>query len=290
MEKPGEWCDMAVRSDLRIARLVFLLAFAAVVAVSCSSSDEPEAAPEPTQATTSTSVTSTSTTIPATTTSPPPTVTTTSPATTATIQSLTTTTTLAGVPYSGSGPRAGDLVAVVGVAFDDVLNVREGPGLRYKTTRTLEPTAADIPVNGQARLLPTSIWYEITTGGHTGWVSGAFIGLFGATDDATLEVYAMLGSPIGDDDLAALGATIANAFLSDEGGGWIALVEPSEGGSPTAVSSIAYDVVGLSDDAIKGYRLVIHASQDVDDGPYTLHSVERTHICWRGVDADGLCV
>jgi hypothetical protein len=67
-------------------------------------------------------------------------------------------------------------------------------------------------------------------------------------------------------------------------------VEPSEGGSPTAVSSITYDVVGFSDDAIKGYRLVIHATQAVDDGPYALHSVERTYICWRGVDADDLCV
>jgi hypothetical protein len=55
----------------------------------------------------------------------------------------------------------------------------------------------------------------------------ASAGPVGATDDATLEVYAMLGAPLGDDDLAALGATIANAFLSDEGGGWIALVEPS---------------------------------------------------------------
>ncbi|MCL1599630.1 MAG: SH3 domain-containing protein [Actinomycetia bacterium] len=181
-------------------------------------------------------------------------------------------------------------MAVVGVAHDDVLNVREGPGIRYGITGTLEPTAADIPVTGEARLLATSIWYEISLTGENGWVSGAFIGMFGATDDATLEVYAMLGEPLGDDDLAALGATIASAFLSDEGISWIALVEPSEGGSPTAVSSITYDVIGLADDAVKGYRLVIHATQALDDGPYTLHSVERTSVCWRGVDADGLCV
>jgi hypothetical protein len=54
--------------------------------------------------------------------------------------------------------------------------------------------------------------------------------------------------------------------------------------------SITYDAVGLSDDSIKGYRLVIHATQDTADGPFTLHSVERTYICWRGVDATGLCV
>jgi hypothetical protein len=181
-------------------------------------------------------------------------------------------------------------VAVVGVAYDDVLNVRQGPGIRFDIITGLEPTTLDMRVTGPGWLLPSSIWYEIEYGIIVGWVSSAYIGQLGATDDATLEVYAMLGEPVGDDDLAALGATIAFAFLGEEGGGWTALVEPSEGGSPSAVSSITYDVVGLGDDAIKGYRLVIHATQDVDDGPFTLHSVERTYICWRGVDADGLCV
>jgi uncharacterized protein YraI len=274
---------MVNRPGVRAVRAISLLFLIALVAVSCTPSNETEAAPEPTQtATSTTAITAISpaTTPPATT--PAPTTTTRPP--------TTTTTTLPGAPYNGPGPQPGDLVGVVGVAHDDVLNVRGGPGTRYGITGTLAPTGADISVTGEARLLPTSIWYEITTAGEAGWVSGTFIGMFGATDDATLEVYSMLGEPLGDDDLAALGATIANAFLSDEGGGWIALVEPSEGGSPTAVSSITYDVVGLSDDAIRGYRLVVHATQAVDNGPYNLHSVERTSICWRAVDADGLCV
>jgi hypothetical protein len=280
---------MVDRSNLRVTRSISLLTLVAVIAVACTATNEPEAAPEFTQTTIST--TATTGTAPTTTSPPSPTATTTLVTTSTQPPTTTSTsTTLAGVPYNGPGPQAGDLVAVVGVEYDDVLNLREGPGIRYNIIGSAEPTAADIPVTGQARLLPASIWYEITIAGESGWVSGAFIGLLGATDDATLEVYSMLGEPLGDDDLAALGATIANAFLSDEGGGWIALVETSEGGSPTAVSSITYDVVGLADDAIKGYRLVIHATQDIDEGPYTLHSVERTSVCWRAVDADGLCV
>jgi hypothetical protein len=280
---------MVDRSNLRVTRSLSLLVVVTMVAVSCTSLDEPETAPEPTQTTTSTTL-STTTTMTATSTQGTVTTTTSAPITTQPPTTTSTSTTLAGVPYNGPGPQAGDLVAVVGVEYDDVLNFREGPGISYKIIGSAEPTAADIPVTGKARLLPTSIWYEITTSGANGWVSGAFIGLLGATDDATLEVYAMLGAPLGDDDLAALGAAIASSFLSDEEGGWIALVETSEGGSPTAVSSITYDVVGLADDAIKGYRLVIHATQDIDEGPYTLHSVERTSVCWRAVDADGLCV
>jgi hypothetical protein len=171
-----------------------------------------------------------------------------------------------------------------------VLNVRERPGTRFDVVGTLEPITLDVSVVAPGRLLPSSIWYEVGHDAVEGWVNSAYIGRLGATDDATLEVYGMLGQPLGDDDLAALGATIAYSFLGDEGGGWIALVEPSEGSSPTAVGSITYDVVGLADDAIKGYRLIIHATQGVEGGPFALHSVERTYICWRGVDASGLCV
>ena len=265
----------------------------AVVSAGCSSSAETETATGTETATTQT-LTSTSTTVPSTTATTATSTTIVSVTTTTTAPTTTqppqTTTTLPGAPYTGPGPQIGDLVAVVGVAYDDVLNVRQGPGVRFSIVGMLKPTTLDASVTSQGWLLPSSVWYEIEDGSIMGWVSSAYIGQLGATDDATLEVFGILGEPLADDDLAALGATIAFAFLGEEGGGWIALVEPSEGGSPTAVSSITYDVIGLGDDAIKGYRLVIHATQDVENGPFTLHSVERTSICWRGVDADGLCV
>jgi len=268
--------------DHLFMRVIPVMALLAIVAAGCTSSDGTETTTQPTP-------TSASGTVSTTTPSPAGSTTTTSLAPGST-QPPTTTTTLPGTPYTGPGPQAGDLVAVVGVAHDDVLMVRDGPGTDYDATDSLGPTATDIPVTGEARLLTNSIWYEIIAMGESGWVNGSYIGLFGATDDATAEVLAMLGDPLADDDLGALGATIANAFLGEEGGGWIALVEPSEGGSAAAVPSITYDVVGLADDAVKGYRLVIHATRDAVDQPFVLHSVERTHICWRGVDGTGFCV
>ena len=265
----------------------------AVFSVSCSSSEDAQ--------TDSTSPTSSLTTV--TTTVPPDVASTVTEAPSTTLAPITTsqpptpetTTTLPGEPYFGPGPQAGDLVAVVGVAHDDVLFVRAGPRTSFPVTDSLEPTQTGIPVTGEAWLLPSAVWYEIRTGEGTGWANSAYLGLFGSTDDATLEVYRLLGNPLADDDLESLGATIADAFLSDEGGGWIALVEPSEGGSTSDASSIihssiTYDAVGLSDDSIKGYRLVIFATQDNANAPFVLHSVERTHICWRGVDPTGLCV
>lgn len=213
--------------------------------------------------------------------------------TTTTVVPTTTSTTAPlprGVSYEGPGPRAGDLVAVVGVAHDDVLNVREGPGVGFDITDTLEPTALDVPVTGEARLLPTSIWYEVETSNGTGWVNSSFIGLLGATDEATVLVTTMLGSPLAADDFSYLGATIADAFLGDEGNRWIALVEPSEGGVSPAVPSLTIDAIGLSDDSVKGYRFVVHATHETSDGPFQMRSVERTAICWRGVTPGGLCL
>jgi len=280
------------RGHLSLEAIVIPVLFA-ILLVGCSSSDDTQTETTTPQhnATTSTAVTT-----------PPPDVTTTdaqSPTTTVapttSTQPPTTTTTLPGESYWGPGPQAGDLVAVVGVAHADALMVREGPGTRYPVTGTLKPTQTGIPVTGEAWLLPKSIWNEVATDQGTGWVNSAYIGLFGSTDEATLEVYELLGEPLADDDLASLGATIAFAFLTDEGGGWIALVEPSEGGSTSDASSIihssiTYDVVGLSDDSIKGYRLVIFATQNTANSPFVLHSVERTYLCWRGIDPTGLCV
>src|SRR5687767_1075984 len=47
------------------------------------------------------------------------------------------TTELAGEP-SDIGPAEGDVLGVVGVAHDDVLNVRSGPGAAQKVIATLE--------------------------------------------------------------------------------------------------------------------------------------------------------
>jgi len=265
---------------VRVAPVMVLLA---LVSAACTSSDGTGSPPQQTLSSPSATVTTTTTI------QPNESVTTTSlePGST---QPPTTTTTLPGTPYTGPGPHAGDLVAVVGVAHDDVLVVRDGPGTGYDATDSLEPVTMNIPVTGDARLLTNSIWYEIDLAGESGWVNGSFIGLSGSTANATAEVLAMLGDPLTDDDLLALGATIANAFLGDEGGGWIALVALPGAGPPSAGPSVTYDVIGITDDAVKGYRLVIHATRDGASGPFVLDSVDRTYICLRGVDGDGLCV
>jgi hypothetical protein len=151
----------------------------------------------------------------------------------------------------------------------------------------LDPEANDIAVTDDAVLLPSSIWYGVDADGVTGWVNSSYIALVGATQDATSEVVALHGSTPAADTMRELGAVVAEYFVTEEPGSRIVLtVAPSV----SALGEVVYDVVGLADDAVMGYRLRVFGQQQQGSGPFSLHSVERTSLCWRGVTDDGRCV
>ena len=60
------------------------------------------------------------------------------------------------------GPRAGDRIAVVGVAYDDVLNIRIAPGTEFDIIGTLDPLTDDMIAGGENRLLTSSFWVAAT--------------------------------------------------------------------------------------------------------------------------------
>lgn len=194
---------------------------------------------------------------------------------------------LDGVPYVGPGPDAGDQVAVIGVAFDDLLMVRSGPGVEYAVVATLDPRAIGIPITGRAQLLPSSIWHEVDIDGVTGWVNSSYVALLGATDDATSRVVAAHGSIPTADTMLDLGALVSENFAGSESGTRITVtIAPSM----NDLGEVAYDVIGLDDDSVVGYRLHVFGQQIDGSGPFSLHSVERTMLCFRGVTNEGLCL
>ncbi len=236
----------------------------ALLAAACGSSDE------------TTTTVPTTTTVAATTTTAAETTPTTSVETT-------TTTTLAGVPIA-SGPAAGDVLSVVGIALDNVLNVRVAPGLFNTIVDTIEPTGTAV-ATGTARDLGLAIWIELDTGDTVGWSNLFFLAYEGATDDATAEVIEALGDVPTDGTMEALGLIVAATQASTELPSRIVLiVEPTFGD----LAEVTYDVIGLGDDAVFGYRLRIFGEEVIDG--FSLNTVERTALCIRGVDADGLCV
>ena len=217
---------------------------------------------------------------------------------------------LPGEPYE-FGPPAGAELAVVGVSHDSVLNVRDMPAgeivarldnvmnagsepVVYVRQPGSDELIATLDLNrgliatGNTRKLPTTIWHEIRMADAVGWASSAFLSPLGATSDATAEIVAVLGETPTAPTLAELARAVADAVASNEPPSRIVV-----SGAPVTgdLGEITVDVLGLPDDAVRGFRLHILAHQDSDSDPFALRTVESTTICdsHRGVSEEGLC-
>jgi hypothetical protein len=217
--------------------------------------------------------------------------------TTSTRSSASTTTTSAVVTSSTSpdelpgeaydnGPQAGVELMVVGVRHDDVLNVRAMPGAEQDIVVELAPTGTTT-ATGRARLLPSSLWYEVDADGETGWVSAEFVAQPGDTTDITSQLVEGAGGsfPIAS-DMEELGQDVVVAGSVDSGEAGldtVMVVAPSVGD----LGEVTYDVVGYPDDAVYGQRLHVFGESG-EGGGFGLKTVESTVLCRRGV-SDGRC-
>lgn len=219
-----------------------------------------------------------------TTTTAPSTTTTTVETTTTTTPPDTTTTTLAGEPID-FGPAEDDIVMVAGVAYDDVLNLRAAPGADQPISGEIPPTFADLVAQGNTRDLSPGFWIEVDYEGTVGWVNFAYTAFEGDVTDETSHVIDELGERPVEPTMNDLAEVVADVFNSDEEP-QVDIVQVTEvvDGDLTEVT---YDVVGLGDDAVLGFRLHIFAEESSDG--FTLRTVEATLLCLRGV-SDGLCV
>lgn len=178
----------------------------------------------------------------------------------------------------------GDSLGVAGVAYDDMLNVRSKPGTEYPIVAKVGPTAVGLIATGQERLLPGSIWYEVTVEGTTGWVNSSFVGFVGGVDDSTAEFLSEFERPSAP-TMEQLGQIVADLVASvDPPSRIVQSVESSVGD----LGEVTYDVIGLGDDSLAGYRLHIFGVQE-GSPDFLLTSIERTVFCSRGL-AGELCV
>ncbi len=224
---------------------------------------------------------------------------------------------LPGEPYE-YGPDEGMSLAVVGVDFDDVLNVRDVPfgeiiatlGLANPIAFVLEVRAMPsgepidwfdswseaIVATGRTRKLPTTVWHEVQVAGVTGWASGAYLAPIGLTDDITAHLIDRLGERPEAATLIDLARIVGEAFASSEPPSRVVVTV-----GPIifeALGEVTVDVLNLGDDSLLGYRLHVFATPAAEDwmsedpGPFTLRTVERTILCHshRGVTAGGLCI
>lgn len=173
----------------------------------------------------------------------------------------------------------------MGVAFDDVLNVRIAPGANQTIVHELDPLADDIIALGHNRSLPQSIWIQVEVDGITGWVSGAFVAHPGPVDDATAQITQHMGGLPQAETMLDLGQAIAEAMAYDDPPSRVTVTQAPTVGD---LGEVIFDVVGVGDDAVAGFRLHIFGAPT--DGGFYLDTVETFNFCSRGVDPDGFCV
>lgn len=204
--------------------------------------------------------------------------------TTTTIAETTTTTELPGEQID-FGPAEGDTIAVIGVAHDDVLNLRAAPGADQEIVAEIPNLADGLTALGNTRDIGDSFWIEVEYDGTTGWVHYSFIGYLGVTDDMTSTVIDQLGETPIAETMLDIGAAVAATFASEEPESDIVLtVAPTVGD----LGEVTYDVIGIGDDAVRGFR--VHVFGQPEDETFGLKSVEVTTLCGRGVTDEGLCL
>ncbi len=184
-------------------------------------------------------------------------------------------------PETDFGPAAGAVLAVVGIQYDATLPLRSSPGADQPVVASPDPLADDLVATGRARQVNSSLWYEVTVGGVTGWADSASLAYLGETFDATERIAAKLGGPPTADTMLELGRIVAmaEAFTEDPASRVTVTVAPTLGD----VGEVTYDVVGFPDDSVSGERLHVFATPGYT---FTLKTAEVTTLCRRGVSDD----
>jgi len=174
---------------------------------------------------------------------------------------------------------------VIGVAHDDVLNLRGGPGVDAQIVDRIPPTYDELVASGNTRELPRAFWIQVDYDGTEGWVNLSYVGYQGAVTDETAHVVDELGGYPANSTMTGLAEEVADLFATDdEGGSEVVQVTPVSEGD---LFEVTYDVIGLADDAIRGVRLHIFAEEGSHG--FTLSNLEVLLICGRGVDGEA-CV
>ena len=257
-------------------RPAFLVAATAVIAITACGGDQGEPTTSLEATTTMTATTSTANSS-----------TTTVEGVSTTTQAETTTTGAGGLPGEpiDFGPAAGDVLAVIGVAHDDMLNLRSAPGADQEILAGIPPLHADLAALGRTRELPRSFWIEVDYQGTTGWVNLSFVGYPGDTFDATSAIVDELGDIPSAPTMVELGESVAGVLGSEDPPSELVVTVAPRDGDP---GEVTIDVIGLGDDAVRGLRTHVFGSPD--DGGFVLDTVEVTSLCGRGVTAEGSCI
>jgi hypothetical protein len=169
--------------------------------------------------------------------------------------------------------HSGDRLGLIGVEKDSPLSLAPIPG---ETVGGLELVATEdrLVATGVARQVGEIAWEQMQVAGQKGYLPRPKLAFLGDPEDVT-HLYSM----VSDDTVRDLGYEIAAEIEATR---IVLVAEPGP-------SEVVYDVVGLEDDAVAGYRIRVVA-RVAGDELLSPALVERTPMCTRGTSDEGLCL
>lgn len=209
-----------------------------------------------------------------------------------------TTTTSGGVFYD-IGPVAGEVLDVVGVRYDDVLNIRDQANASSSIVATAAPFAANPQLisGGEGLLINGGAWWKLTVNGTPAWANASFLGQVSPNTEDLMPTLTTNMSSTTSADLNALIVDIAAALAAGPTPSVVLSTEPV--GLDAIGSEATIDVLGIGDDSVMGWRIRILFNNVFDDinaqNPQLigveLVAADGFPICHRGLQASsGLCI
>lgn len=193
--------------------------------------------------------------------------------------------TVAGQVIEVDEPEVAAETVFVGISIDDVVEVRALPGLDQPLAGDVSPGTAVEPMGQVFETEDGLVWWQVRAGTIQGWIQPS-IAYRGPAVDMTDDVLADLDAAVTFGSAEDASAEIAQMMAEAEGASRVVVVNKTEI-EGTGSTTITTDLLGLQDDSVLGYRVIIAAAGSSGWRPA---SVIRAPLCARGVTPDGLCL
>jgi hypothetical protein len=193
-----------------------------------------------------------------------------------------------GEPVEITVPETTNEVAVIGLPATETLSIHALPGIDQLVIGEIPGGADKVVMLGQAFETDDGLlWWLVQYDGIQGWVQPQ-VAYPGGSDDVTELVLDAVGDATTFASVDDLVDAVAEPFVSDEGSSRVVGVSSSEPDARFRTQTTV-DVIGLADDSILGYRLLVTTVGTADDEAQRIERVQRLPLCGRGVTPDGLC-
>jgi len=171
---------------------------------------------------------------------------------------------------------------LIGISSTDTIMLHALPGIDQPLAGDVPPGTSIEPLNNAFETDDGLVWWQVRAGALNGWIQPS-IAYRGPSDNITDQVVdaAAAQGPFetAEDAARAVAAQVAPGLGAPE----IVVVSANENASGT---SVTVDLLGLQDDSLLGYRLIVGTSGSA----WQPASVFQSKLCARGVTAEGLCL